>query len=287
MGMGTLGRTWDLYKRSFDVLCADAEIILFPIMSAFSAIVLAAGFFFPLSRTGVLKSLGDRTAGWDIYAIMFAWYYLHYFIIIFFNSALVGCANIRLSGGNPNVRDGLRIAVRHWKRIASWTLLASTIGLILDSLRGRGSRMITKLLLAGAGLAWNLVTYLIVPVIVLEDRTAYGSMERSAELFKKRWGEGVAGSFGFGVLNLLLLVPGLLLAWLLFTLDRALAVITVIWYIVILAAISSAVKGIFTVVLYRYASSGDLPYGFSDRLIDSALGQKVERDGLRWPPEMQ
>jgi hypothetical protein len=269
--MGTWERTWSLYRQSFDVLCADVELILFPVMSALSAILLAAGFFFPLSINGALESLGRGTADWGTYTLVFAWYYLNYFIIIFFNSALVGAANIRLGGGDPTMRDGLRIAFRSAGKIAAWALIAATVGVILDSLRNKGNKLIGRLLTAGIGLAWTLITYLIIPVIILEDRTTYESMERSAELFRKRWGEEIAGSFGFGILNLLLLLPGLLLAWLLFYLDPALAVIMLVWYVVILAAIASAIKGIFTVVLYRYASVGELPTGFSGRLIDGAL----------------
>lgn len=269
--MGTIGRTWDLYKKSFDVLCADVEIVLFPIMGALSAILLAAGFFFPMYHFGIPESLGRGTADWDTYGLLFLWYYLNYLVILFFNSALVGCANIRLSGGNPTVRDGLRIALRHLDRIASWALMAATVGLILDSLRNRGNKLIGRLIGAGLGLSWTLMTYLIVPVIILEDRTTYGSMERSAELFRQRWGEQLTGGVGFGFLNLMLLIPGLLLAWLLFALDHALAVIMLLWYIIILATLSSSVKGIFTVVLYRYAATGDLPGTFSSHLIDKAI----------------
>jgi hypothetical protein len=270
--MGTLGRTWSLYKQSFTILSADAEIVFFPVMSALSAVLLAAGFFYPLFRSGLLRELANQTAGWEAYALLFLWYYLNYLVVVFFNSALVGCANIRLSGGNPTVRDGLRIAFQHLDKIACWAFVAATVGVILDTLRNKSNRLIGRLLAGGLGLAWTLVTFLIVPVIILEDRTTYDSIRRSAELFRKRWGEQIAGSFGFGILNLLLFLPALVLGFLLFKLDPALAVIMVIWYIIILAAISSAVKGIFTVVLYRYASTGNLTNGFSGREIDGALG---------------
>ncbi len=269
--MGTLGRTWDLYKQSFNVLSADAEIILFPVMSAVSAVLLAAGFFFPLYLNGTLQVIGRNKAGWEMYAVLFAWYYLNTFVVIFFNSALVGCANIRLSGGDPTVRDGLRIAVDRLGTIAAWALVAATVGVVLSSLRDRRNKLLS-LLASGLGLAWTLITYLIIPVIILEDRTIFESIKRSSELFRKRWGEEVAGSFGFALLGLLLFFPALLLGWLIFPLDHALAVILVIWYAVILAAITSAVKGIFTVALYRYAAGGEAPAGFSAALIDGALG---------------
>jgi hypothetical protein len=270
--MGTLERTWSLYKQSFDLLSADAEIVFFPVFSAISAILVTAGFFFPFFQSGVLREIGRQNPSGEVYAILFAWYYLNYLVIIFFNSALVGCANMRLSGGDPTMRDGLRIAVQHFGKIAGWAFIAATVGVILDTLKNGSNKLIGRLIAGGLGLAWTLITYLIVPIIILEDRTIYDSMERSAELFRKRWGEQIAGSFGFGLLNLLLLLPALAIGFLLFQLDPVLAIIAVISYILILAAISSAVKGIFTVVLYRYASTGELPNGFSGRQIEGALG---------------
>jgi hypothetical protein len=270
--MDTLGRTWTLYKQSFSILSADAEIVFFPVMSAVSAILLAAGFFFPLIRSGIFRDIDPKNISWEIYALIFIWYFLNYFIVIFFNSALVGCANMRLSGGDPKVRDGLRIAFQHIDKILAWAFVAATVGVILDTIRNKSNKFIGRLLAGGLGLAWTVITFLIVPVIILEDRTTYDSIQRSAELFRKRWGEQIAGSFGFGLLNLLLLLPALLMGLLLYRLDPVLAVIMVVWYAIILAAISSAVKGVFAVVLYRYASTGVLPDGFSAGAINNTLG---------------
>lgn len=271
--MGTLGRTWALYKQCFQILSADVEIVLFPVMSAISAILLAAGFFFPLFRSGALRGMDPHNPDWEIFAILFIWYFFNYLVIIFFNSALVGCANMRLSGSDPKVRDGLRIAFGHLDKIAAWAFVAATVGVILGAIRNKGKGIVGRLLAGGLGVAWTLITYLIVPVIILEDRTTFDSIQRSAELFRKRWGEQIAGNFGFGLLNFLLLLPALLLGILLFKIDRALAIIMVVWYVIILAAITSAVKGVFTVVLYQYASTGTMPTGFSSRLIDSTFGE--------------
>jgi hypothetical protein len=269
--MGTLDRTWQLYKQSFAVLSADVEILLFPVMSAAAALVVGASFFVPMYKIGAFEAMRARTARWDDYAALFVWYCLYYFVIIFFNSALAGCANIRLSGGDPTVTDGLRIAGARFPRIVAWTLVAATVGIFLQSLRNRRN-IFGGLLGSALGLGWTLITYLIVPVIIFENRGIFDSIYRSSELFKKHWGEQVAGSFGFGLLNLLLFLPGLLLGALFWTWDRGFAVIAVGVYTLILAAVSSAVRGVFTVALYRYATSGEAPPGFSAGLIDGALG---------------
>jgi hypothetical protein len=45
----------------------------------------------------------------------------------------------------------------------------------------------------------------------------------------------------------------------------------------------SAIKGVFTVALYRYATSGEPPSGFSADAIDGALGGGPRRSTGTWP----
>lgn len=268
--MGTLDRTWKLFKQSFAVLGADTEILLFPVLSTIAAILVGASFFVPLYELGIFESIRRGTAEWTDYIPLFSWYYANYFVVIFFNSALVGCANIRLSGGNPTLGDGFRIAMSRVHRIAAWTLVAATVGLILRSVEER-SRWVGRLVISLLGLGWTLITYLIVPVIIFEDRSISDSIRRSAELFRSHWGEQVAGNFGFGLLGLLLVLPGVLLGVLAYSVDHVAGILLGLVYVLILATVFAAVKGIFTVALYRYATDGHPPFGFSRDLIDGAF----------------
>lgn len=270
--MGAVGRSWQLLKESFTVLNADVEILLFPVMSAISAILVAATFFVPMYKIGAFQAMHDGAAKWGDYAILFAWYYVNFFVVVFFNSALVACANVRLSGGDPTVGDGLRTAVGHLHRIMAWTLVASTVGLLLQSLQNRRSKWIGSLFGSLLGLSWTLITYLIVPVIIFEDRGMFDSVYRSAGLFKKNWGEQIAGGFGFGLLGFLLFLPGLAMGALCWRFDRGAAVIITVVYVLLLSVVMSAAKGVFTVALYRYATTGEAPLGFSASLIDGSLG---------------
>jgi hypothetical protein len=276
--MGRIDRTWQLFRESYAVLGNDPEILLFPLMSGISVILLGASFFVPLYQYGTLEALRTGRGGWQEYSILFAWYYGNFAIGIFFNGALAACANVRLSGGNPSVGDGLRIAFSRIGRILLLALITATVGLFLRSMRERGGWM-TRLLGASLELGWALITYMIVPVILFEDRGVYDSIYRSQELFQKNWGEQLAGSFGFGLLNFLLCLPAFALAAVLWKVDVALAVIMAVCYLLILAILASAVKGVFTVALYRYATLGEAPAGFSGDAIDEALGG---RRNARW-----
>ncbi len=277
--MDRFGRTWQLFQESYAVLTADVEILLFPVMSGVSLLLVAASFFFPLYVSGAFRALrGVRPDhwGWDVYAVMFAWYFCNFFVGIFFNGALAACANIRLQGGDPTVRDGLAAAFGRIGRIAAWALVASTVGMFLSSIRDRRNWLL-NILGASLSLAWALITYLIVPVILFEDRGVYDSIYRSEELFRKHWGEQVAGSLGFGLLGFLWCLPALGLAALGWMYDPALGIIMGAVYVLIVSVVFSAVRGVFTVALYRYAVSGEAPSGFTASAIDEALGGQKRR----------
>ena len=269
--MGRLGRTWLLFKESFAVLAGDSEILVFPVCSGISLLLLGASFFIPLYRDGTLQAVTHHKGTWDDYAVLFAWYYLNFFVGIFFNSALMGCANIRLSGGQPTVGAGFRMALSRVGPIAVWALVAASVGLVLSSLRDRRNQLMS-FVAAGLNLAWSLITYLIVPVLLFENRGVFGSLHRSEQLFRSHWGEQVAGSFGFGLLSTLLSIPAVLLALACWRVDPIAGIILAAVYLVILATVTSAVRGVFTVALYRYATAGSAPSGFSADAIDSALG---------------
>ncbi len=280
--MGRFSRTWQLFKESFAVLAADSKILVFPVCSGISLVLLGASFFIPLYRDGTLQAVTHHKGTWDDYAVLFAWYYLNFFVGIFFNSALMGCANMSLSGKQPTVGAGFRIALSHLGRIAAWALVAASVGMVLSSLRDRNSKLLS-VVAAGLNIAWSLVTYLIVPVLLFEDRGVFASLHRSSELFRSHWGEQVAGSFGFGLLSTLLSIPAVVLAVLCWRVDPIAGIILAGVYLLILATVTSAVRGVFTVALYRYATAGSPPPGFSADVIDGALGgRRAVREPTRW-----
>ncbi len=272
----TLERTWDLTKQSFAVLRADKEILLFPVMSAVAAIIVSLSFLVPLLLSGALQAVESSGANATTYLTLFAFYYVNYFVILFFNSALVACANIRLGGGDSTVGDGLRIAGSRIGRIAAWALVAATVGLLLRLLEERFEKL-GKFLISLLGLAWTLITYFIVPVIVFEDLSIMDSIKRSADLFRKQWGTQVVSGFSFGLIFFLLALPGIALGFAGFLIDPRVGLATLflmIVYFLVLAVISAALKAIFTVVLYRFATQGEVPAAFTPDFVQRAFAPK-------------
>src|SRR5262249_1074067 len=138
----------------------------------------------------------------------FVFYVVQYTIVFYCNSALVGAALIRLRGGQPTLGDGFRIANERFGSIVGYALVAATVGVILRQIAQRG--MIGRILGTGFGLAWNVATFLAVPVLVVEGVGPIEAVKRSSQLLKKTWGEQIVGNIGLGlVFGLLSVATGL------------------------------------------------------------------------------
>ena len=130
-------RSWGLIKASAGVLAQDKELLVFPLLSAICALVVAAAFVLPALGLGALDGLGNGGVPLATYLLAFLFYLAQYFVIFFFNSALVGAAMIRLDGGDPTLRDGLRIAAGKALPILGYAAIAATVGMVLRALQGR------------------------------------------------------------------------------------------------------------------------------------------------------
>jgi hypothetical protein len=268
--VNTMSRSWELIGQSFAVLRQDKKLVLFPILSGLSTLAVAAMYFIPLFRMGIVSDYRDQgQIDPTIYVWLFLWYCTNYFVIIFFNCALAACAQIRFDGGEPTLGAGMAIAANKLLSIMLWAVVAATVGTILRVIEER-SEWLGKIVSALLGVAWAVVTYMIVPVLVFENKGVFESIHRSGELLRKTWGERVGSCFGFGLPYLLLALPGIALAVAGIRI-HPLALAGAVLYFLLLSAVMSAVRGIFAVALYRFATQGEAPAGFSKVVLNGAF----------------
>ena len=133
-----------------------------------------------------------------------------------------------------------------------------------SSASSSATAIVGRIVAALIGLAWNLVTFLTVPILVLEDVGVGDAFKRSKDLFKKTWGENVVGQAGLGVVGVLVVASP---AIALIAIGAALGTVG----LVVLGAIgvivdrrqprswSAALSGIYRTALYRFATTGRCP----------------------------
>src|SRR5712664_4700953 len=254
--MGKFSRSWQLVKQSFAVLRSDKQLMLFPVLSAVSCFILTAiiatgGAFLMLPARAAAIAAGERfnPNQSPMFLIgLFTVYVVNYFVIVFFNVALVGVANSRLMGGTWTFRDGLELAWVRKSTIFQWALVAATVGVILRTLEERLG-LIGRIIMRIIGVVWTLACYFVVPVLAFEDLTPIQAVKRSAKLFHDTWGEKVIGGFSLSLVSLMLMLPGIgfvILATLLGGVNGLLLGLALMFiYFLLLSVFMSAVGGIF------------------------------------------
>ena len=128
------------------------------------------------------------------------------------------------------------------------------------------------------------MTFLVVPVIALEGPGPVAALKRSGSLFRQKWGQQVTGIVAIGgLVALCTVLPAIALGALgiaAFSGGGAaagggVALIVVAAVLLIAGAIvSSALRGIFGVVLFRFTSNGEVVGGFQTADLESAVRMK-------------
>jgi len=284
-------RSWALAKASAGVLRQDKELLVLPVVSGICTIIVAAAFIAPAWFTGLLNETivaaengqdPDQAMSLVEYVWAFAFYLVEYFVIIFFNTALVGAALQRLDGGNPTLGSALGIAASRVGAIFGFAVISATLGVILRFIGerfGAIGRIVESLL----GFGWSISTFLVIPVIVARGAGPVDAVKQSAGLLRKSFGENLIGSGGIGlVFSLLVIAVGLVgagLSALVFGVTgsavvTALPVAATVVVVAGLIVFAAALGSVYSAALYRYADGQSTPRGMDQALLAGAFRTK-------------
>jgi hypothetical protein len=292
---GAISNTWNLLGSCVHVLGKDKELLLFPIISGIVSILVLASFAGGAWGTGLIETVmeeaesaggasGERVLTPNeilLLVVGFCYYYVSFAVIIYFNAALIGAAHIRLTGGDPTIMDGLRAANACLPSILLYALIAATVGLILKAIRENSNNIVARIIAGLIGFAWTLLTFLVIPVMVVERKSAFAAIGRSGRLLRDTWGEQIVSNIGFGLISFLLALVGgaffglgvwCVLAEISIPLGIALGVLAILYWIA-LGIMMSALRGIFVAALYAHAAHEPLQ-DFPPELVADAFRRR-------------
>ena len=281
--IGSFARSWRLIQESFDILRSDGELLILPAISGIATAILVAFFVWAVLASGSFDPNAPDNANLSasLYVWLFLFYVVQYFIIIFFNTALVGAALARLEGGDPTVSSAIALASQRIVPILGYAIVSATVGLVLRTFAERLG-FLGRLIGLGLELAWTVATFLVVPVLAAEGLGPIAAVEKSSALLRTTWGENLVGSGGIAII---LSVAAAVVA-VLFGGGGALLVADnyVPLAIVVFAAgavlfltvllFGAALTAIYSAAVYYFAVVGEPPRGFDRELIHSAFKTK-------------
>lgn len=251
-----------------------------PVLSLIASIAVLLSIFGVGFGLGVFPEIFADDGAIDPVGLLLvaALYILLAFVGLFFNAAVVAAANERLSGGDPTVGSALKAAWAKKGKLFLWSIVVATVNVILQAIRER-SGFVGQMMAGLAGIAWNLATFFMIPVLLFEDESIGSSLKKSGGLFKKTWGETVVGEAGVGLFTMVLGLGVALMAFITFMVLSvnpilfALGLTVTILAGLFVAALGPVVSGVYKTALYRYATTGTGGGAFDDQVLAGSFHQ--------------
>ena len=269
-----LSNGWKIALNSFKILRANKQLIIFPVLSGLSLLLIIGSFF-----TVILGA-----AEWDVdniaepgmatsYLLIILFYVVNYFVVVFFNMALIHCTRLYFKGEEVTIRKGLEFSLSRIGVIFSWSLFAGTVGALLKIVQEE-SGIIGKIITGILGVVWSIATFFVVPVIAYENLGPVAAFKRSAQLMKQKWGESLGATFSFGLIQFIaMLVIGLLLLFVGSLIHPFAGIALAVLGVFIIITIMSAAQTIFVSAVYHDVTDDPVTH-FNKALIDDLFVSK-------------
>jgi uncharacterized protein DUF6159 len=269
-------RGWTLTKKSWQLVARDRRLLVFPCTGAALGLGLGA----------VIVWLGTGHGRWGYLVVGAIAYYPATLLGSYLGLAFIAVARRELEGEPFTLADGFRCANSRLPKLLAWSLLATAVLLGLQAIRSiRGGWVAGKLAGWVLGLAWAAAAFFVLPVIALEDVGPLAALRRSARLVRSRWGETVTGVVSLtGFLALASIPSGALIGAGVALWPRPIGVALAAAGVAIIAVVvgfSTTVGQMFQLVLYRYATAGEVTGRFTESELEYAFKQKRSRHWFR------
>jgi hypothetical protein len=264
--VGRLQNSIELAKSSWNVLRDDKKLTALPLLSGLSALVVALVFFGPVALIADSGAQGStKPLAWILGIVG---YITVTFVVVFFNAALVFAADKRLRGEPVTIGDAVHAAGARAHVLLPWAVISATVSLVIRAIEER-SGIAGRIVGSLVGLAWSLVTFLVLPVIVIEQVGPIDAVKRSTELFKHTWGENMIANAGIGIVAMFASLVGILPCLLLIAIGGPMTVLGIalaVAWVIAVQLVAATLTGILQIALYRFATDGTVPGFDNDKL---------------------
>ena len=279
--MGSWANSRALTRQSWAIFKGNRCLLAYPVVGVALGVVP-----FLVVVPGVFFIANDQN--WIGWALVVIGVYLLALVNAVVQAGLTVSAAAELEGGHSSLGHGLSTAMGRLGRLARWAFVSAVVGLLIGALRGNDSGGIVAVIFrnvvaAAADVMWQLITFFVMPAMMLDDLGMIDAIKKSASTFKQRWGTQLAGGVRIGGLiglvailpAIIALVGGVVLstigAW---AIGVPLAVIGLV-VLIVAGLVLTAIRGVFSVVLYRYATQGVVEGGFTEDQLAGAVKIKA------------
>lgn len=283
--MGKFANSKALAGASFAVLKSDKKLAAIPAISAVTCgiIAVAVGGGVVLTADVIANPAPGQDdfsltpASWTIGIVGL---FIVGLVAQMFAATLIAAANERLDGGSLTMGQAFSKATSRTPSILGWSAINSTVGVVLQAIRDKAG-FIGDIAAGLLGAAWNVITWLVLPIIIIEGTGPITAIKKSASLLKSTWGENLFAQAGIGIIGFLLMLPGIIIFGALSFVVPFVGIPLLLIWIVVIGCLMSAIGAIYRTALYRFAVG--LPNGptFTQEELAGAFKPKMKTGRLR------
>jgi len=273
-----MAKGWEISMSSYKVLLANKQLIIFPILSGLS-ILLVMGSFFGVffARYGLDFERSFDMGRGTMYLALFFFYIVNYVVVVFFNMALMHCAKLYFDGEEVTVAKGIKFSAGRLGAIFSWAVFAATVGIILKMIQDN-SGWLGKIMISIVGFVWSLATFFVIPIIAYENLGPVDALKRSAEMMKQKWGESLGANFSFGLIQLLGIVSfGVAGFAVSFFINEIAGIVLFATGMLLVFATTSALHSIFISAVYNNIN-GNINTHFNQQMLNGLFEERKGKD---------
>jgi Family of unknown function (DUF6159) len=262
---------WEAVKESAGLLQAHTRLALFAVLEGVLALVVGLVMVAWVWSQDILTIdfATEEVFAWNGSlatgaVLLGVWFLVSAVVTSFVQGALAHVVRERMLAGGVQMRAGFARVWMLASPLLSWSLITAAVAIALQAF---GESEVGSFFGGILSLAWGLITYFMIPVLVLEGEGIHKSLKQSARLFRAHWRPVVLGNVSFilAMLLIMLAVAGAGIAlvvgagfadsWFLSGLAMALAGLGALLTLVVGATIASILR----VVLYERAHEEELP----------------------------
>ncbi|MCZ4123857.1 DUF6159 family protein [Streptomyces sp. H39-S7] len=240
-------------RMSFGVLRNNRRLLVFPLLSA-TALVLILG---ALAVSAFLLDGAESSPSTVDVVASGACYLLLGFAFTICTAAMICAVDDVLRGESARIGASFRRALRHWPRLLAWSLLNTTVLLLVRQLER--IPVVGWMLSALFSNGWAVATYLALPAMVVDGLGVAEGTRRSARMVRETFSRQVWGSLWIALPMVLSVIVGFVAFMLgVESNDLGPAVAGGAFAVVMLLGallVGATVSGIFRTALYRDAAA--------------------------------
>jgi len=274
---------WELTKKSWGVIREHPKLLRLPLVGGVLALIAVVvvggpGMFLVASDSA---ETSDDLLVYLGYGLIALGSFIASCIVIYYNVILAAAADQALQGQEPDIAAARSIAGRRRGTIIGWAIVSAVVSVAFSIMRDKGGAIGNILGSIGAA-AWGFVTFLVIPVIALEDIGPIDAVKRSGHLVKQRWGQQATGNVVIGGIATVVMFVGIVLGVIggvlvvsggVAATSGGVALLAVGIVIAVMAGLAAgATKGVFGVALYHFSAENRALGPFSESELSHAAG---------------